>query len=149
MRYAHLIRLSVFSHENGNSEEILEAFLRLFPFSLEENKVKLERTAAAGFNESKIQIFEVVLAKASLINQFLDFVTGSLDENQKQTIIGQSESRLDENLDFFVRFDKDQWVKNGKLELTDAGNCFHLKIGIAAFPKKREIALNAIRELFA
>ena len=58
-------------------------------------------------------------------------------------------SQLQKDLNFFVRFDKDQWVKNGKLELTDAGNCFHLKIGIAAFPKKREIALNAIRELFA
>lgn len=149
MKHAHLVRLRVFSHENEDSERLLEAFLKFFPFSLEEKKVKLGKTDATGFNEFRILIFEAVLTKTNLINQFLDFVIGRLDEDQKQTIIVQAESRLDENLDFFVRFDKDEWVKNGKLDLTDSGNCFHVKISIAAFPKKREIALNAVKELFA
>lgn len=148
MKYAHSIRLNVFSYENEDSKIILESFLKFFPFSLEENKVELKKTTAQGFNESAITIFEVILTKTNLINQFLDFILNNLDKKQKELILKQIESRLDENLDFFIRFDKDEWIKNNKFELTDSGKCFHLKISIAAFPRKREVGLKIIRELF-
>ena len=148
MKYAHSIKLNVFSYENENIQDILDAFLKFFPFSLEENKVELKKTNAQGFNESTIIILEVVLAKTNLINKFLDFILDNLSEGQKQTLLKQIESRLDENLDFFIRFDEDEWIKNNKLELTDSGKCFHLKINVAAFPRKREIGLKIIRELF-
>ena len=148
MKFAHSIKLNAFSYENENSEIILDSFLKFFPFNLEENKVELKKTNAQGFNQSTITIFEVILTKINLINQFLDFILDNLNENQKQTIIKQMESRLDENLDFFVRFDNDEWIQNNKLELTDSGKCFHLKISVAAFPRKREAALKIVRELF-
>jgi len=147
MKYAHLIRLSVFSHEGENSHDILRAFLGFFPFNLEDSKVFLKKTEAAGFNERKIEIFEITLAKTNLISQFLQNLSTNLDENQKQQILSQAESRLDKNLDFFLRFDKDSWVNDEKLVLTDSGKCFHLKISTAAFPKKRKAALNLVRDL--
>ena len=149
MKIAHSIKLNVFSYENENSGIILDSFLKLFPFNLGENKVTLKKTNAQGFNESTINIFEVILTKTNLINQFLDFILSNLNQEQKQTILSQLESRLDDNLDFFMRFDKDEWIKNNKLELTDSGKCFHLKISVAAFPRKREVGLKIMRELFA
>lgn len=148
MKYAHSIKLTVFSYEHENSGKILDSFLRFFPFNLEENKIMLVKRNATGFNDSKIGIYEITLAKANLINQFLDFVLGNLDEVQKGTLIRQAESRLDENLDFFIRFDKEVWINNNKLELTDSGKCFHLKMSIAAFPRKLEVTLKAINDLF-
>src|SRR3989338_8351727 len=148
MKYAHSIRLNVFSYENENIQNILGAFLKFFPFSLEENKIELKKTEAKGDSESSITIFEVVLTKTNLINQFLDFILGSLDKKQKELILEQIESRLDENLDFFIRFDKKEWISSNKLKLTDSGKCFHLKINVAAFPRKREIGLKIINELF-
>lgn len=147
-KYAHSVKLRVFSYENENSDSVLEAFLKSFPFNLEENKVEIHKTTATGFNESKIQIFEATLTKTNLVNQFLDFVLANLDNIQKGVIIQQCESRLDDNLDFFIRFDKEKWIQDNKLELTDSGKCFHLKMSIAVFPKKREIALEVVRELF-
>ena len=38
MKYAHLIKLTVLSHENENSQSILDAFLMFFPFNLKDNK---------------------------------------------------------------------------------------------------------------
>ena len=149
MKYAHLIKLTVFSYENENSESILNAFLRFFPFNLEDNKIVLKKTDAAGFNERKIKIFEVTLTKSNFINQFLRSLLDNLDETQKDQILPQMESRLDENLDFFLRFDKNSWINDKKLVLTDSGKCFHIRISIAAFPKKREIALNAIKDLLS
>ena len=149
MKYAHSIKLTVFSYENENVQNILDAFLKFFPFNLEENKVELKKTEAKGTTESNITIFEVVLTKTNLINQFLDFILDNLSDEQKQTLLRQIESRLDENLDFFIRFDKEEWIKNNKLELTDSGKCFHLKINVAAFPRKREVGLKIINELFS
>ena len=148
MKYAHLIKLSVFSYEDENSESVEKAFLKFFPFKLEENKIVFNKTKADGFNERRIVVFEITLAKTSLINKFLQNLLDNLDETQKRQILSQVDSRLDKNLDFFLRFDKDSWIKEKKLVLTDSGKCFHLKISIAAFPKKREIALNVVNNLF-
>ncbi len=144
MKYAHLIKISVFSYEDENSQAILDAFLRFFPFNLEDNKVFLKKTDAAGFNERKIRVLEAALTKDKLINEFLRNLLDKLGENQKKKVLQQAESRLDKNLDFFLRFDKDSWINKNKLVLTDSGKCFHVKICIAAFPKKREVALNLI-----
>ena len=148
MKYAHSIKLNVFSYENENREKILNSFLKFFPFNIEENKIELNTSIAKGFNESAIAIFEIVLTKPNLINCFLEFILNNLSQEQKQTILKQSESRLDGDFNFFVRFDKDEWINNNKLELTDSGKCFHLRMSVAAFPRKREVALNIVKELF-
>ena len=149
MKCAHLVKLAAFSHGNEDKSSILDSLPGFFPFSLEANKVPVKRTSAKGFNESKIEIFEVTIAKTSLISQFLKSLLGNLDESQKKIILQQAESRLDKNLDFFLRFDKDSWVNDKNLKLTDSGKCFHLRVSIAAFPKKRELALNVVRDLFS
>ena len=66
MKYAHLIKLTVFSYENESRDNILNAFLKFFPFNLEENKIMVKITGAAGFNESKITVFEITLSKDAL-----------------------------------------------------------------------------------
>lgn len=147
MKYAHLIKLTVFSREE-EAESILGSLLKFFPFNLEENKTHVKKTKAEGFNKKEMQIFEVALTKQSLANEFLESLTGNLTEIQRGILLKQSESRLDNNLDFFIRFDRDSWIKEKKLLFTDSGDCFHLKISIAAFPKKREVALKVVNDLF-
>ena len=148
MKYAHQIKLAVFSYEHEDRNSVLGGFLGFFPFNLEENKVILKNSKAAGFNEKIIEIFEAVLAKGSLIIQFLDNLLNNLDEVQKGQLLQQAGSRLDNEMNFFIRFDKDSWVKDRKLFITDSGKCFHLKISIAAYPRKREVALKIINNLF-
>ena len=148
MKYAHLIKLTVFSYENENVDAILESCRNFFPFNLDENKIIIKNTIASGFNEKRIYILETTLANNNLINKFLRSIFSILDETQKKQILMQIDSRLDEHLDFFLRFDKDSWINGKKIVLTDSGKCFHARISIAAFPKKREIALNLIKELF-
>ena len=76
-------------------------------------------------------------------------ILNNLDESQKKQILQQAESRLDKNLDFFIRFDKDSWMNEKKLVLTDSGKCFHIKMSMAAFPKKMEIAAALVRKLLS
>ncbi len=149
MKYAHLIKLTAFSYEHENTENVTNAFLDFFPFDLDKHKIHLKITNATGFADNTIKILEATLSKDALINEFLQNLLGKLDDGQKKEILDQAESRLDSNLDFFLRFDKELWIDGRKLELTDSGKCFHLKISIAAFPKKREVALNIVKELFS
>jgi len=150
MKYAHFVKAKVFSYEKDNEDErpILDKFLQLFPFNLEDEKISLKKTNAEGFKENKITIFEVDLKKQKHINDFVSNLIKKLDEEQKKLILGQAETRLDENLDFFLRFDKGEYLNNDKLILTDSGNCFHIKISIAAFPKKRNIGLEILKKVF-
>jgi len=149
MKYAHSIKLTVFSYELEDSQRILDAFLRLFPFNLEEKKVALKKADASGFKEKTITIYETDLRKDSLINQFLENILSKLDKNQKEQILQEIEQRLDDNFNFILRFDKDLWSNDNKLILTNTGKCYNLRISIAAFPKKREAALKVMNELFS
>ena len=150
MKIAHQIKVKVFSYEKNNEDEklVLDKFLQLFPFNLKDEKIELKNTNALGLNEKKITIFEVALTKEKHTNLFLNNLIKNLDEEQKKFILSQLESRLDNNLDFFLRFDKTEYIQNNKLKLTDSGNCFHIKISVAAFPKKREIARKIISQIF-
>ena len=150
MKIAHQIKVKVFSYEKNNEDEklVLDKFLQLFPFNLKDEKIELKNTNALGLNEKKITIFEVALTKEKHTNLFLNNLIKNLDEEQKKLILSQLESRLDGNLDFFLRFDKNEYLKNNKLKLTDSGNCFHIEISVAAFPKKREIASGIVKEIF-
>lgn len=148
MKYAHLIKLNIFSKEIDNYEKISKKFKSFFPFDLEKEKVNLKKTTASGFEDKEIIILEATLTKERHIKEFLKNLLKNLDDAQKKNILDEAESRLDENSDFFLRFDKDELVEHNKLVLTDSGNCFHIKISIAAFPKKRDIALENIKNIF-
>lgn len=150
MKYAHLVKVNVFCYEKNNEDSnlILDKFLQLLPFNLKEGKIELKKTNVEGFKDKKITIYEVILTKEKHINKFLTNLSKNIGEEHKKLILGQSESRVDDKLNFYLRFDKDEYLRNNKLKLTDSGNCFHIKISIATFPKRRENALEIIKSIF-
>lgn len=148
MKVAHQIELSVFSYPEEDFEEINKAFLEMMPFDPEKEKVRIEKTAAVGFGQKQIDILKAAIAKTGDMNDFLENILRKLSDDDKRTILRQIEGRLDEGLDFFLRLDKDEWIKNRRLLLTDSGKCFHIKISVAAFPKKREAAIRILEGIF-
>ncbi|MAH01973.1 MAG: RNA-binding domain-containing protein [Candidatus Woesearchaeota archaeon] len=147
---AHQIKIKVFSYEKNNEDNklILDKFLEFFPFNLEDEKIELKKTEAEGFHEKKIKVFEATLIKEKHIKNFLENLNQKLDNEEKNKIISQLDSRLDDNLDFYLRFDKGEYLKKNELKLTDSGNCFHVRMSIAAFPKKRDIGLGIVKDVF-
>ena len=146
MKVANSIKVKVFIKEGEDEEKVKQKLLSLVPFSIEESQ--LSKSLATGFNESKITIYEVLLEKDRHIRDFLDSLLAKLDNEVKERILQQAESRLDNEGNFFLRFKKDKYMNENELSLTDQGNCFHIKINIAAFPKKREKELEIIRNIF-
>ena len=145
---AHNIHITVFCKPEEDTKLIAKKLLFLVPLDLKKEKIELKRTNATGFNEKKITILEVYLEKESHTNLFINNLIKNLTDEQKSLIKEQAESRLDDELNFFLRLDKSKLINKNKLLLTDQGDCYHIRIKIAAFPKNKKVALNNIQTLF-
>jgi RNA binding exosome subunit len=147
MKLANSIRVTVFAKPEENEGKVREKFLGLFPFNLEEEKISINRSRATGFSQRQIAIYEVELFKERHTNLFLKLLNSKLDAQQRCMLLSQ-ENRLDDNLDFFIRFSKEHLLNN-EFMLTDCGDCYHIRISIAAFPRKREVALEVAKKIFS
>ncbi len=146
MRVANNINVRVFCKEGENKELIIEKLKLMLPFDLEKEKIKVKETRAEGFNGKRIDVIEVALEKERHVNAFLEALKEKLG-SEKETLLKQLDSRLDDELNFFMRLDKDMMLKD-RFVLTDTGNCYHIRINIAAFPKRREKAAGILKEIF-
>ncbi len=148
MRWIHRAIITALAKPEEDADSIRQGIIALVPFNLEEAKIKLDVQNAESFEDRIIKIFTIILAKESHTNDFLQFLLDTLSDEQKNLLVSQAESRLDTEFDFFIRIDKDVWVQERKILLTDSGHCFHIKMSLATFPKKRETALSLINKLF-
>lgn len=151
MKYFNKIIISIFVKidEGENLELIKQKLLDLFPFNLVEEKLTLKEETNKGFNERRIKILTVELLKESHTNKLFESLLRKITRDDKSTILRQKELRLDQELYFYLRFDKQKWIQKSELELTDSGDCFHIKLALAAFPRKREVALDLINNILS
>ncbi len=148
MKIANSVKISVFVKEEEDESKIRNKLLELFPFDLQEEKIEVKEQNTTGFTEKKIKVLEVILEKDKHIEAFLGKLAERVSDEAKELLGKQLESRLDEDCNFFLRFSKDKMIEENEFWLTDQGNCFHIKINVAAFPKKKEIALDIIKKVF-
>jgi len=146
MKLAHNVKLSVFCKPEEDYDKIKSSFLKLVPFNLEEEKLSLEEMNASTFNERTIKIIELTLEREKHTNKFLGFLLKNLNEEQKQLLLRQLDSRIDNNLYFYIRLDKKKLIEEDKFWVTDSGECYHIRISVAAFPSNRETAMKVIKE---
>ncbi len=148
MKYANSVQIRVFAKEGEDAEKIMQGLKEIAPFDYGAEKIQFEIRAATGFNEARIKIYNIKLEKERHTKKFLENLIGKLSSEQKQLLLRQKESRLDNELDFFIRLDKEKLINN-EYWITDSGNCYHTTISIAAFPRNREVALNIIEKMLA
>jgi len=146
MKLAHNVKLSVFCYEGEDEEKVKSKLLSLFPFDLGKEKLSLDSTVAEGFNERKITILEILLSKEKHTSKFLASLKERLAKEQRSLLIMQADTRLDSEFNFFIRLDKAKLLEEDAFWITDCGNCFHIKITLASFPKTRDAALKVVQK---
>lgn len=149
MKQANNVNIRVFCKPDEDKQKIREGIKKIIGITDEElkkHKQEIKETVAKGFEE-KITILEAFIEKNKLLNQVLKTLNEELTDQDKERLISQ-ENRLDENLDFYLRLSKPLIIKNS-FELTDSGDCYHIKINIASFPKNKETAQQKIKEIFS
>lgn len=150
MKLANTISLRVFCLPEDDKEGIEAAFMTLLGYDKDEiNKENIQYSTrnTKGFNDKTIILIEATLSKDRHCNKFLERLSGELSDDDKELLMSQTK-RLDEHLDFFIRLDKKLFLKN-EWKITDFGDCFHIKINIAAFPRRKDIAHKIVRDIFS
>ena len=146
MKIAHNIAIRVFAKEWEDAEKIKEGLSRLAPVNFEKEKLKINETTAEGFEDRKIKIFEIKLEKERHAKVFFDNLLQKISDKQKEMLIKQTDSRTDDECNFFIRLDKEKML-NGEYWITDSGDCYHIKILVAAYPAKKDAAKKVIEGL--
>ncbi len=142
------IAISVFAKPEDDAKKLETGLIKLIPFDLENEKIAVDDQTAQGFNQRTIHIYTITLQKDRHVNAFVDFLLEKLSKQQRIQLVNEADTRLDSDLMFFLRIDKALWVNDGILQLTDSGSCYHIKCTVAAFPKKRDIALEVATNVF-
>ncbi len=149
MKYLNNVVLSAFAKQSEEDvPAVRQGIVELVPLNLAEQKIEVREETAHGFNEQPIKIFTITLHKEAHTNTFLKALLNRLTKEQKELLVRQKESRLDAGLHFFIRLDKDKWLSDRRIFITDSGRCFHIRMQLAAFPANREAGLVLVEKIF-
>jgi len=142
MKLCHSIKIKVFCQANEDEKQITNALKTLFPFDLEENKITIKKSTAPETKRyTEMKILSIKAEKEKLCKLVLNNIMEKLSQEQKDLLIKQLNSRVDDNADFYIRIDKTKYINKKEFWITDSGNCFHIRIAIAAYPAKKEKAI--------
>ena len=131
----HNIKFRAFVYKNESVDEISQAILNLLP------EAEIEAEEAEGLLEDKILILTGVVSKKRYTKDFFNKLLQSTD---LEKLNNDLEQKMDEKGNWFLRFDKNDALDE-KLTVLDKGDSIHLKVKIAAFPAKKQIAVDKVR----
>lgn len=144
MKIANNVNLRVFCREDEDKDLIVKKLKALIPFDIEKEKIKISEKGSRGFGEKTIHVIRAELTKGRHVKAFLENLFSRLGE-EKRTLLEQIDSRLDDDLNFFIRLDKEMLLKD-RFVLTDSGGCYHVRINVASFPKNRENGIEILKQ---
>ena len=154
MKHFHNVRMSVFIKPEDRLDDpnieskLLDAIKFLYPnVGLDDKEPKIFTETVEGLEGRKIEIIKLDILKEAHTNFFLKNLLSKLTSEQKDLIVKEADLRVDDNLDFFIRFDKKK-LFNKELEITTSGDCVHIRASVAAFPKNLDTATAVVKEMF-
>jgi RNA binding exosome subunit len=136
----HNISYRVFIQGTENQEKVEEALKTIFPLAAPE----IEHTE--GYYQNPVTILSQKITKKREIKEFIQ----KLQEMDKKDIIKDGndfQRKMDDNGNFFLRFDKQEALK-GNWKVVEHGDSIHVRIKIAAYPAKKEVAIGIAHQIF-
>ena len=139
MKFFHSMTFRIFVYFDDDYFEIKESLSNLLKTVQEPKKIVIEEQTAKGFDDNKIVILKTTLTKSVQINELVKKIT------KETNLKTELENRLSDDLNIYLRLKKDEFTNN-EFKLTDSGDCVHITISVAAYPKTIESAKNSIKE---
>jgi RNA binding exosome subunit len=134
----HNIRFRIFVYNDENEEELIEGLLNILP------NCEIQKEDAEGIFEEPITILTGLVDKKRFTKEFFNNLK-NLDKDQLNKLLNDLDKKMDDNGNLFLRFSIEDAI-NGKWTIVDSGNCIHLKVKIAAYPAKKEIAISNLEK---
>ena len=130
------IKFRAFVYENESADEINQSILNILP------EAEIEAEEAEGLLEDKIIILSGIVSKKRYTKTFFNTLLENTDLDKLNKDL---ERKIDDKGNWFLRFDKKDALDE-KWTILDSGDAIHLKVKIAAFPAKKEIAIDKVHE---
>jgi len=135
----HNISYRVFVYGTENEEKVKGAVQTLFPNS------HPQTDTTEGYFKNPVLILHDKISKNREIKNFIRILE-EIDESSKKQLRSELENKMDERGNLFLRFDK-QRAYLGDLKIIKHGDAIHVKINIAAYPAKKENAMEVARDI--
>ena len=132
----HNIKFRAFVYKDESVDEISQAILNILP------EAEIEAEEAEGLLEDKIIILSGTVSKKRYTKTFFNTL---LEWTDLEKLNDDLERKMDEKGNWFLRFDKEDALDE-IWTIKDSGDAIHLKVKIAAFPAKKQIAVDKVRE---
>lgn len=136
----HNISYRVFVYGTENEEKVREAIKILFPNSHPQTET------IEGYFKNPVLILHDKLGKKRETKEFIKILQ-NLDSSTKKRVLNELNNKMDDKGNLFLRFDK-QRAYRGDLKIIEHGDAVHVKIKIAAYPAKKEKAMELAKEIF-
>lgn len=136
----HNISYRVFVYGTENEEKVKGAVKTLFPNS------HPQTDTTEGYFKNPVLILHDKISKNREIKNFI-MILKEIDAASKRRLLSGLENKMDERGNLFLRFDK-QRAYLGDLKIIEHGDAIHVKINIAAYPAKKENAMEIARDIF-
>ncbi|MCQ2977351.1 MAG: exosome protein [archaeon] len=147
----HNIRYRVFVYENEDLDSITQALLNIIP------SAEIEAEEVEGLLQEPMVILNGMVSKKRETKEFLNNLL-AIDKDQLTKLYNDLDKKMDEKGNLFLRLskeftpvdseDNDSEVDVSQWKILDGGDSIHLKVKIAAYPAKKEVALNKLDEVF-
>lgn len=134
----HNIRFREFVYEDENLDELSQAILNIFP------DAEIEMEEAEGLTEDKILILTGVVDKKRHTKEFFNRLL-ELNGDVLDKLVNDLERKVDDKGNLFLRLSKSDAV-DGKICIVDGGDSIHLKIKIAAYPARKDVAIDKLKK---
>ncbi len=145
MKLAHYLAARVLCSKT-DAEKTSSALKELLSSGNSHSEIPV--TESPGEEPTQLVLLSSFLKKESDINHLLKYIIKNISAKDRELIADEAEMRVDDHLDFFIRLDKEAWILGRKIILTTLGDCFHLTISLAAFPKRKDRAVALVRQIF-
>lgn len=134
---AHYVEITALAQATEDPDLVKRAIHTLLP-----EDTDIETEEAEGHHGNPVRLFKAKFDRADDIRNFFTELG-----DQRTTILNQLDTRLDDNCNLWMRFDKEAAL-NGERRLT-TGEGLIARTKLAAFPAKRENAEKSARALLA
>lgn len=136
----HNISYRVFVYGTENEEKVKEAVQTLFPNS------HPQTDTTEGYFKNPVLILHNKITKNREIKEFIEILK-QIDAPSKKQLRSELENKMDERGNLFLRFNK-QRAYLGDLKIVEHGDAIHVKINVAAYPAKKENAIEVAKDIF-
>lgn len=134
-------RVSTIVHATEDEDKVKEVFRRFLPEDAE-----IGRSEAEGHHGDPKVILSIEIRKRAFLRDFWDEVLKMMPQSERERLADEAIERIGEDCYLYIRFDKQRAISDGELMLSDGGDVLHFRLNVSAYPAKRELAVEEMKE---